>query len=625
VASIRRLPSSLVNQIAAGEVIACPSAAVKELVENALDAQATCVEVYLEDGGKSAIIVKDNGVGMSSEDLALCVERHATSKLQDLARIATFGFRGEALAALGAVCRMTVASRERGEKEAFCIKVEGGGIFSPEPTALKEGTHVEAQDLFFATPARLKFLKSTAAESGHCVDAVKRLALAHPDVTFRLSEGGRSVFSYAKSDRKTRIIEVLGGVSVDDLLSIEDTHDIFHIAGFIGKSTVTQATSSKQFFFVNGRAVRDVCFSTALRAAFQELIARDRHPMAVLFLTMPLEDVDVNVHPAKTEVRFRDTRRVQQFLRRALSKALCKTETPCSTFSLPEEKDFQQKEETSTSLSSLQRVLGISHRSTQLTHGPYKKSSQDNYLAINSSPEEPFHLAENCTSFGKTFPLKDKSENDEEIPLLALRDGMQSPLLNVSPLPLGRAKVQLHKRYIIAEAAEAIVIVDQHAAHERIIYEKIKKEFKTTGVAQQTLLMPVTMTFAPDCIALFKEHQEEFCKLGLHYEVPEREELIVHTLPAFMKGADPKPLLEDLAEELKAWGKGFALIEKFHDVFATFACHTSIRSGRILSLLEMDGLLRTIEKTENASQCNHGRPTYIKVSLTEFDKLFERS
>ncbi|MDR1910693.1 MAG: DNA mismatch repair endonuclease MutL, partial [Holosporales bacterium] len=324
--AIRRLSSALINQIAAGEVITRPAAAVKELVENALDAQATHIDIHLEDGGKSAIVVKDDGVGMSPEDLTLCVDRYTTSKLQDLSQITTFGFRGEALAALGSVCRLIITSRERGASQAFCIKVEREHLTPLALAVLKGGTRVEAQDLFFAMPARLKFLKSTALELSHCTQAVKRLALANPHVAFRCFEGERCLFSYRQSDQQTRLIEVLGNISADELLPVKKTQNALSLSGVVGKPVCTQATSAKQFFFVNKRAVQDVCFSAALRTAYQELIVRERHAIAVLFLVVPPQDVDVNVHPAKTEIRFQDVRRIQLFLTDALAQSLRTTE-----------------------------------------------------------------------------------------------------------------------------------------------------------------------------------------------------------------------------------------------------------------------------------------------------------
>ncbi|MDR1266855.1 MAG: DNA mismatch repair endonuclease MutL [Holosporales bacterium] len=572
-ALIRRLPSSLINQIAAGEVIARPASAVKELVENALDAQSTRIEVSLEEGGKSSLLVKDNGIGMGLEDLALCIERHATSKLQDLARISTLGFRGEALAALGSVCRMTITSRLRGAAQAFRLSVEGTQVSHLEPASLKEGTCVEAQDLFFATPARLKFLKSTATEGGHCVDILKRAALAHPACAFLLSDGERTALSYPASDPKERLTEVLG-MDQEDLLPIEATEGALHLSGVVGKPTAAQATSGKQFFFVNGRSVRDMCFHSALRAASQGLIAHDRYPIAVLFVTLPLEEVDVNVHPSKMEIRFRNPQRLRSFLTQSLLQALRRTEM--------------------SSFTSLQRILGASRAVSYSAKFPAQNTS--------------FKLSE------KRQPFQGPSRTVAAPPQL-----FEEPLQ-----PLGQAKAQIHKRYILAETPDAIVVVDQHAAHERMVYEKTKQEFETTGVAQQILLLPTTLTFGAEILELFEEHQEDFAKLGLLYSCRMPDTLVVEALPAFLQGADPRPLLQDLAHELVEWGKGFALSEKFHDIFATLACHSSIRSGKTLSTEEMDGLLRALEKTQHGGQCNHGRPTYVKIPLSSCDKLFER-
>ncbi|MDR0662230.1 MAG: DNA mismatch repair endonuclease MutL [Holosporales bacterium] len=589
---IRRLPHALVNQIAAGEVIARPAAVVKELVENALDAGATCIDVTLEEGGKSAIIVQDNGVGMNHEDLTLCVERHTTSKLKDLTRIPTFGFRGEALAALGSVCRMTLTSCLQNASQASRLSVEGGKSSPLEPAPRRQGTCVEVQDLFFATPARLKFLKSTATERAHCEGVFKRLALAHPAIAFRLFEGTRTVLSYKPGEQVARITEVLGNVPQEDLLPIDATEGAWHLSGVLGRPTITQATTEKQFFFANGRAIQDPNCQGALRFAFQELIARHRYPVAVLFLTLPLEEVDVNVHPAKTEVRFQNPRRLRSFLIWALAQTLQQT---------PMEKGAEGPR-----LVPLQKVLGVSQtRTTSARERPPRTSSPclaetQSAFQLPSTPVEPV--------------LSSPSWEAEKLALF--EEG--------APCPLGHAKGQIRKRYILAETEDALVIVDQHAAHERIIYERTKEEFAQGGVAQQALLLPVTLSFDEDVLELFAEQQTEFFRLGLSYVISNTSSLIVEALPTFLRGADPRSLMQDLAEELQAWGKGFVLSEKFHEVFATLSCHTSIRSGRTLSLNEMESLLRTLEKTVHAGQCNHGRPTYLRIPFAACDKFFAR-
>jgi DNA mismatch repair protein MutL len=585
----------LINQIAAGEVIARPAAVVKELVENALDAGATCIDVTLEEGGKAAITVQDNGIGMSPEDLTLCVERHTTSKLKDLTRIPTFGFRGEALAALCSVCRMTLTSCLQGASQSFRLSVEGGKSSPLEPTPRRQGTCVEVQDLFFATPARLKFLKSTATERAHCENIFKRLALAHPAITFRLFEGTRTVLSYKPGEQITRITEVLGNIPQEDLLPVNATERARHLSGVLGRPTITQATTEKQFFFANGRTIQDPNCQGALRFAFQELIVRHRYPVAVLFLVLPLEEIDVNVHPAKMEVRFQDPRRLRSFLIGALAQTLQQT---------PMEKGT----EGASSLAPLQRILGISQTRTIPTRGKLPKTSSPCLAEAQST----FHLPP--TPIEPAMPPPSCSWEAEKLSLFE----------EETPYPLGHAKGQIRKRYILAETEDALVIVDQHAAHERIIYEHTKEAFAQGGVAQQALLLPVTLSFDEDVLELFAEQQTEFSRLGLSYIIPNAQSLIMEALPTFLQGADPRLLMQDLAEELRAWGKGFVLAEKFHEVFATLSCHTSIRSGRTLSLNEMEGLLRTLEKTIYAGQCNHGRPTYLRIPFTACDKFFAR-
>lgn len=590
--SIRILPSILINQIAAGEVVERPAAAVKELVENAIDAGATQIDVVLEDGGKSLIRVKDNGMGMSHDDLMLAVERHATSKLpdDDLVHIHSLGFRGEALPSIGAVSRLTIASRARGENEAWEIQVAGGAKEKPVPSALPQGTQIDVRDLFYATPARLKFLKTARTELMRTSDMMKKIAMAYPMIGFRLFDGTRSVlnFSGGQGDlfdaRLKRVADVVGKDFFDNALAIDATREDLHLTGHVSLPTLNRASRSHQYLFVNGRPVDDKLFYGAVRGAYQDFLAHDRHPVVALFLDVAPEEVDVNVHPAKSEVRFRDAGVVRGLivsgLKHALTEAGHRASTSVSNYALGK---FQPG-------------------SFPASRGSY-------------SPSVSSFFAEQQPNMGKglTSPYVPQTQGATALQPQEIPD-----------YPLGQAVAQVHETYVVAQSKDGLVVVDQHAAHERLVYEKMKKDMESTGVKRQVLLIPEVVEMGENDISRLMEKQDEFLKFGLLIEAFGNDAIVVREVPALLGKVDVAALIRDLADQLEDVGQGLALEEKVMHVCATMACHGSVRAGRRLNFDEMNALLRDMENTPHAGQCNHGRPTYIKLSLHDLERLFGR-
>jgi DNA mismatch repair protein MutL len=581
--SIRLLPSTLVNQIAAGEVIERPASAVKELVENALDAGAKRIEIVLSDGGASLISVTDDGKGMSREDLAMAVERHATSKLpdEDLFAIASLGFRGEALPSIGSVSRLSLTSRTQGGEGAWKLTVEGGVKSEPEPAALSGGTRIEVRDLFYATPARLKFLKSPRAEMAAAVDVVERLALAHPEVAFSISDGARFPLKLAAASgdlfaaRLVRLSSVLGKDFAEAALAVEAEREGTRLSGYIALPTYDRSTVQSQYLFVNGRPVKDRLLIGAVKAAYQDLLPPGRHPALALFLELPPREVDVNVHPAKAEVRFRDSGMVRGLIIGALKNALAGAGHRAATSSLP-------------------WTRGGGH------YAP--APARDWQAPLNGLREAlpGIEMAPQGTSFTSAA----------EAPLPAY--------------PLGVARAQLHATYILAETAHGAVLVDQHAAHERLVFEKLKAGLAAGGVARQGLLIPEVVEMSESEASLLLDRAGELSTLGLTLEAFGPGAVLVREVPSLLGSSEAKELVRDLAGDLAEWGENFSLLDRLAEVAATMACHGSVRAGRRLNLEEMNALLRAMEATPNSGQCGHGRPTYIELKLADIEKLFGR-
>ena len=594
---IRLLPPVLINRIAAGEVIERPAAAVKELVENAVDAGASRIEVKLHDGGQALIAVADDGCGMSSQELTLAVERHCTSKLpnDDLLQIAQLGFRGEALPSIGAVSRVRIVSRPPGAAHAWEITLEAGHKSAPGPAAGPPGTRVEVRDLFFATPARLKFLKTPRTERELAVDMVRRLAMAYPAIAFVVTgDDERTLLRVPPvSDRAARLAALLGREFAENALAIEAERGGFALSGLAGLPTLNRAMPRDQYLVVNGRPVRDKLLAGAVRGAYQDLLARDRHPIVALFLDGPAEEIDVNVHPAKAEVRFRDAALVRGLIVGALRAALASAGHRAST-------------------TVATAALGA-FRPGGGSLGPHAASPH--FAFPPPSPSLALAEAGNAYLAPATVPSGATQPTPGEAP------GPAPPLPEA---PLGAARVQLHDTYILAETANGVVLVDQHAAHERLVHERIKQALAAHGVARQSLLLPEIVELGEAEAARLAARADELAEFGLVLERFGPGAVIVREVPALLPDLDIGGLIRDLADELAEWGEILSLKERVETVCGTLACHTSVRAGRRLSLTEMDALLRQMEATPHSGQCNHGRPTYVSLDLADIERLFGR-
>ncbi len=612
---IARLPPQAVNRIAAGEVIERPAAAVKELVENALDAGAARIGVRIERGGLGLISVEDDGVGIARDELALAVERHATSKLVasasgdvDLLNIHTMGFRGEALPSIGAVARLAMTSRARGAGEAWRIEVEGGALAPLKPAAwaspAASGTLVEVRDLFFATPARLKFMKSERAEMMAVSDVVKRLAMARPDVAFTLEHDGRvSLRLSAEADpenegRRARLAAILGADFAPNCIALDQVRGEVRMSGFAGLPTFHRGTREHQHLFVNGRPVKDKLIVGAVRAAYQDLLARDRHPVAALFLDLPPSEVDVNVHPAKTEVRFRDAALVRGLIVGALSHALAgaghRASTTVARDALSGFRSFEGPTQPAL------RAWGVAEES--LAPGDFAR------------PSGRVELSD------RRLPAGILSDNEQDAGRMPAVQGEEDSQF----FPLGAARAQIHETYIVAQTEDGIVIVDQHAAHERLVYERMKQMLANGGVRRQGLLIPEVVELDTSEAEALVARAEELAQLGLVIEPFGPGAILVRETPALLGHVDAAGLLKDLADDVAELGEAHALKERLEAVCSAMACRGSVRAGRRLTGEEMNALLRHMEATPFSGQCNHGRPTYVELKLADIEKLFGR-
>ncbi len=589
--TIARLPDLLISQIAAGEVVERPASVLKELLENSLDAGSKAIQVHLEEGGVQLIRVTDDGCGIAKDELALALTRHATSKivsLEDLERVSSLGFRGEALASVAAVARLAISSRERGASHAWKLKAEPGA--APEPAALMAGTVVEMRDLYYNTPARRKFLKSESTEFAHCADAVKRLALTRPDVAFSLTHNGRNLFQLAPADSARRIADILG----DDFLAAARRLDAvagpLAIAGFAIDPTRATDARDGQYVFVNGRFVRDKVIAHALREAYRDVLHGSRQPAVCLFVNIDPALVDVNVHPAKTEVRFRDSRAMHQFVFHAIQRTLA--ENRGQTTVLSDTKPWS--------------VPGFPGFPPPLR--------QQGSLGV-AEPAAAAYLAFARAAQGGGAPAGASAAAPRFLSAAAVdRD---------SP-PLGYALAQLHGIYILAQNARGLVLVDMHAAHERILYEKLKTALDTRQIATQNLLIPAVFAADPLDIAAVEEHAEALADLGFAIAPLGPNQLGVRGIPALLDSGDPAALARSLLGELREHGISQLATARRNELLATMACHGAVRARRLLSIPEMNALLRQMEETERAGQCNHGRPTWTELPLAELDRLFRR-
>ena len=609
---IKRLTPRLANQIAAGEVVERPASVIKELLENALDAGATRIDIALENGGVKRMLVRDNGEGVSADDLKLALERHATSKIQeqeDLEGISTLGFRGEALASIASVSKLTMTSNASDEKSGWRVRSEGESMRSAlEPAAHPRGTTVDVEDLFYNTPARRKFLRTERTELSRIEDIVRKISLSHPAVQLQLTHQGKSLRQYASAmsmaEREFRVRQALGAAFIDAAMYFEEQKEGMTLSGWVATPSYSRSQADQQYFFVNGRSIRDKVLSHAVRQGYHDVLHHGRQPAYVIFFELDPRLVDVNVHPTKHEVRFRESRSVHNFIfstvHHVLSRSLAKggAATPSQEESMP----GAQYDPGSSSLSSnvfSQRSLLMAEREGR----PQSLSAALDFLAMANPRSKEFEpgaapLAEAGSS--------DAAQNEQEIP------------------PLGYAIGQLLGVYILAQNESGLIVVDMHAAHERITYEQMKQQMDEAGVTSQPLLVPQSVAVSTREVTAFESHRDVLLARGLRLEVASDESIIIRAVPALLQREHAEQLVRDVLADLVEHGQTERLTEQRDELLATMACHGAVRANRRLSLQEMNHLLRLMEETERSSQCNHGRPTWFQISLAELDSLFSR-
>lgn len=612
---IQALPDQLISQIAAGEVIERPAAVVKELLENAIDSGADQITIRLEQGGIKRIAITDNGCGIPADQLPLALTRHATSKiasLEDLEHVATLGFRGEALASIASVAQLTVTTRTADAPHAWEISGSQLGTVTPASGAL--GTTIDVQNLYFNTPARRKFLKSDQTEYGHCAEVVRRIALARPDVAISLTHNGKTVDHWNISDLAKRSAHILGNEFLQARLPIDEAAGPLHLHGFIGLPTASKARGDNQYFYVNGRFVKDKLLIHAVRAAYEDVLHGDRYPSYALSLDLDPALVDVNVHPSKIEIRFRDSRAVHQFVFHAVSNALSQTSAtsfgttptpqPASTGPMPWIKAAPQGQQLAFP-----------------TARPAQISSQG--------------ITQSLSDYGQLFQSGSNIATEESVPS-SLQSSIPSgvipatstpatmPSAEEEEFPLGFAVAQIHGIFILAQNKQGLVIVDMHAAHERILYEQLKNALDSKAMFVQPLLIPVTFFADAVEVGTVEENQEVLSTLGFDIAMMSPTTLAVRAIPALLKNADAQMLARDVIRDIREFGGSRILLERRNELLGTLACHTAVRAHRILTLPEMNALLRQMESTERSDQCNHGRPTWTQLSVSDLDKLFLR-
>lgn len=592
---IKLLPDELINQIAAGEVIERPASVLKEVLENCVDAGATEIDIHLMQGGLKLIRVTDNGAGISKEDLPYALTRHATSKISnqdDLQKIVSLGFRGEALASIASVSRLSLTSFQVGNQHAWEIQAEGSQTIALQPAAGSLGTSLEVRDLFFNIPARRKFLKSESTEFAHCEAIFQRIALSNPTITFNLYHNGKLRSHLASADFPERIKQLLGQEFRQTALFITEEAADIQLQGLISRPTFSRTTREMQYFFVNGRFVKDKLLNHAIREAYRDVLHLDRHPAYVIYLHINPDNVDVNVHPTKIEVRFRDSRAVHQFIFHAIHKALANGHTESSEANLPDSTHH----------------IGVVTRSIKKVPLTYSQNRQVNL---------PLQSAAQPSVFYQTL-LGEKSHEIIAAPDLTIQS--ESHASNF----LGYALGQLLGIYILAQSTQGLIIVDMHAAHERIVYEKLKQALDQQALPTQSLLIPhLLQTDALD-ITTVEESALLLNQLGFEISVTSPTTLAIRTMPSILKNADISKLISELLEDIRSYGSSQLLTGNRNEILATMACHSAIRANELLTIEEMNVLLREMEKTERSDQCNHGRPTWLALSLEQIDKLFMR-
>ena len=614
---IQRLSPRLANQIAAGEVVERPASVIKELLENALDAEATRIDIVLEAGGSKRMLVRDNGRGVPADDLKLALERHATSKIseqEDLEGIATLGFRGEALASIASVSKLVMTSNASDEKAGWCVRSAGESMQSElSPAAHPRGTTVDVEDLFYNTPARRKFLRTEKTELARIEDIVRKISLSHPKVQLSLMHQGKVVRQYAAAmsinERELRVKQALGPAFIEAAMYFEEERGGMRLSGWVATPRYSRSQADQQYFFVNGRSIRDKVLSHAVRQGYQDVLHYGRHPAYVIFFELDPRHVDVNVHPTKHEVRFRESRGVHDFIFSTIHQVLAKSQAG-GEFARAADDAFQMDGRDAPSWTGV-----VSQRSLSLSGtGPsaVNIASALQFLALAKPSQSPTFEAD-----GQVAQI------DEEAPSWLAQSSVVGAEDHGIP-PLGYAIGQLLGIYVLAQNAAGLIVVDMHAAHERITYEQMKQQMDRTGVTRQPLLVPVSVSLSTREVAALEAHLDDLSMRGLVFEIASEESIIIRSVPALIQRDQAEQLVRDVAADLVEFGQSNRLQEERDELLATMACHGSVRANRRLSLQEMNHLLRLMEETERSSQCNHGRPTWFQISLAELDSLFSR-
>jgi DNA mismatch repair protein MutL len=592
---IKLLSEITINKIAAGEVVERPSAVIKELVENSLDANSNKIDITINAGGRNLIIIADNGSGITKQDLPLAIERHATSKLneEDIFNIHNFGFRGEALPSIGAVSRMCITSKTQDENHGYSINLEGGIKSEIMPASCNIGTIIEVKDLFYTTPARLKFLKSEKTEQQEIIKIIEKIALTNQDVSFTLRNENKILLNFQATDNLSRLTQVMGKDFIDNAIIIDDESSTINakLSGYISLPTFNRRTSEEIYLFVNNRPIKDKMLISAVKVAYMDFMAGNRYPLAVLNIIIPTEDVDVNVHPTKAEVRFKDMSAIRSLIIGTLKKAIY---------------NHGGKASSENSAIILEKIIP----SIAVKPSFQPKMSIPRYVPnfVNNEIQDHIMAEPNHNNYQALTNINIIEQTDEK-----------------KIIDLGHARCQLHKTYILSQTEDSVILIDQHAAHERIVYEKMKESMAKHGLARQRLLMQEIITLTEQKIDLLLQHKDELKKLGLVIDKASSNSIMVSEVPILLGQFDIHKMIIDLSDDLLDIGENVSLLEKIEHISETYSCHASIRSGRVLSLNEMNSLLRTMEVTPHSGQCNHGRPTYVTLKLNDIEKLFGRT
>ncbi len=605
---IKILSDILISRIAAGEVIERPASVIKELVENSIDAKATSIQIKIEAGGQNLIMVKDNGIGIEKSELELAITRHATSKItsNNLLNINSLGFRGEGLASIASIAKLTLNSKYHKADQAYQITSLGGKKQAIAISNLAEGTIVEIRDLFFATPARLKFLKSENTENNHIIALLKKIALCNPNIAFKLIIGAKEYFLYKKNNLSDRIKEIMGAEFVSNSVYFEHELDAYKFKSYASIPTFNRANNSFQHIFINNRPVQDKIILNAIKISYQDFLEANRYPMLVLFLNLPAHEIDVNVHPCKSEIRFRDAQKIRNFVISSLKQALKKAEFKSST-------ENQQK-----TIAYFQKNQEKSQNTTNnlKEYFSYNNQTKPDYSYANQSLNNNISNATNLQQENLAFAINDQA------PASIDRTSEFQP--EYISFPLGSAIAQLHKTYIISQTENGLIIIDQHAAHERLIYEELKNKLANKNVKTQTHLFSEIVELEELQLTEILEQQEELAKYGVIIEKLGNNGLIIKETPEIFKEINIKNFIKDLADNISQFGKALNLLDRITEIYGNHACHNAIRAGRILNIAEMNKILRDMEKTPYSGQCNHGRPTYIKLTKSDLENLFHR-